>query len=76
MPKLPKTSTGFGQKPLSPPKPNPEAEFAIGFLYWDHSLYEWLDKTKVSSPEGKRAQSLGFKVWVGFAGSNGGKWDD
>ena len=23
-----------------------EVEFVVDFLYWDHSLYEWLDKTK------------------------------
>eukprot|EP00439_Symbiodinium_sp_Y106_P024063 s2287_g2.t3 len=26
-------------------------EFVVAFLYWDHSLYEWLDKTKASYGE-------------------------
>ena len=24
-----------------------KVEFVVAFLYWDHNLYEWLDKTKV-----------------------------
>ena len=45
----------------------------VAFLYWDHSLYEWLDKTKVRRASVRYVQTVSFATRLSFSRSQVGQ---